>query len=102
MIFRLARKPRPRHRNLERDASLAYVRVRDHWAECSRCRSAAAASASLWCEIGLELMKRGVAEHPHWEACGRCRAAQQQIQAGQCHRGRELEHEYRILVQRLA
>jgi hypothetical protein len=102
MIFRLARKPRPSLHEFERDPSVAHARVRDHWASCLRCRSAAAASASLWCELGLELMKRGIAKHPHWEACGRCREAQEQIQSGQCNRGRELEHEYRILAQRSA
>lgn len=81
---------------------MAYARVRDHWASCLRCRSAAASSASLWCELGLELMKRGVTEHAHWDTCGRCRGAQEQIQSGQCNRGRELENEYRVLAQRLA
>jgi hypothetical protein len=102
MIFRLARKPRLSLRDPERDASLAYDRVRDHWYACSRCRSAAAESASLWCELGLELMKRGVTEHTHWDMCSRCREAQEQAQSGRCNRGRELEHEYRILAQRLA
>ena len=101
MIFRSARKPRLLLRSLEQDATVAYTRVRDHWAACSKCRSAAAASAPLWCELGLELMKRRDADHPHWNACGLCQEAQEAIESRRCRRGRELEHEYRLLTQQV-
>ena len=100
MFFRSKTKPAPA--DLARQASLAFDRVREHWAGCSSCRAAAAASAALWCEVGLDLMKRGIAEHAHWETCQRCKSAQESVQAGRCEHGRALEREYRALARRLA
>jgi hypothetical protein len=101
MFFRSRRKthsPGP----IVQQATLAFSRVQDHWGSCDACRGAAAATASLWCELGLKLMRSGVAEHPHWDDCARCREAQEKVEAGQCSLGRELEQEYRVLVRRLA
>lgn len=86
----------------ERDAARAFERVRDHWSTCASCRNAASASSSLWCAQGLELMRRGIAEHPHWDSCESCREAQARVRAVQCELGRTLEEEYRVLVRRLA
>lgn len=102
MFFRSRTKPAPVPQDLAREASLALDRVREHWFACPSCRDAAAASAALWCEVGLDLMNRGVAEHAHWSTCDRCRSAQERVQAGQCDEGRELERAYRTLARRLA
>ena len=87
---------------LAREATLAHESLRAHWATCSSCREAASASAALWCEQGLGLMRRGVADHAHWDSCARCRDAQERVRSAQCALGRELEEEYRVLVRRLA
>jgi Zn finger protein HypA/HybF involved in hydrogenase expression len=99
MFFRSRTKPAPAAKDLARQASLAFDRVREHWASCPSCREAAAASATLWCAVGLDLMKQGIAEHAHWDACPRCKSAQERVQAGQCDQGRDLEREYRALAQ---
>jgi hypothetical protein len=90
------------HPGLAREAALAQESVREHWATCSSCREAASASAALWCEQGLRLMRLGVADHVHWDSCARCRDAQDRVRSAQCGLGRELEEEYRVLVRRLA
>lgn len=102
MFFRTARKPDRSFHELEKRASQVHAHLRDHWATCSKCRGAAAASAALWCEKGLELMERRIAEHVHWTVCGRCRQAQHEVDNGRCGRARALEHEYRSLSQQLA
>jgi hypothetical protein len=102
MFFRSRAKPAPISQDLAREASVALERVREHWSTCSSCRQAAAESAALWCEVGLDLMRRGIAEHAHWESCAPCRSAQERVQAGQCEQCRDLEREYRALARRLA
>jgi hypothetical protein len=102
MPFRFHRKE-ARVDSVTRDETArAYEEVREHWAACESCRGAAAASSRLWCAQGLELMRRGVTEHPHWETCMPCREAQERVQSGQCDAGRELEQRYRVLARRLA
>ena len=93
---------RSRRNETGEETARAMDRVRSHWATCESCRGAAAASSTLWCDQGLELMRRGVAEDPHWEACAPCRRAQELVQSGQCAEGRELEERYRVLARRLA
>ena len=85
-----------------RDVWSAYFHARDHWASCKQCRNTAQASGSKWCEVGLRLMKEGVATNGHWDTCRPCKEAQASIRSAQCSRGRELDDEYRILSQRLA
>ena len=101
MFFRSRRKsssaPDVAHQALQ-----AYSRVREHWQTCDACRGAAAGSASLWCEVGLRLMSRGVVEDPHWDRCDRCREAQERVHSSQCDLGRDLEREYRALARQLA
>ena len=84
-----------------RDARTAYERARDHWASCEQCRYAAMSSASTWCDLGLQLMKDGVATGPHWDACPRCHDAQAQVRSRQCTLGRELDDAYRLASERL-
>lgn len=102
MFFRSRSQNRPSATKPIEEAARAFERVREHWDRCESCRGAASASSSLWCAQGVELMSRGVVEHPHWDSCGQCREAQERIRSGQCSLGRELEQEYRVLVQRLA
>jgi len=102
MLFRSRKKSPSNDPGSARELDLASQRVRDHWAACAACREAAAASGPLWCEKGLDLMRRGVADHAHWDECARCASAQERVRSGQCDPGRQLEDEYRVLVRRLA
>ncbi|HET9251880.1 MAG TPA: hypothetical protein VFP58_07170 [Candidatus Eisenbacteria bacterium] len=102
MLFRSRRKEPPPDSAIRNETARAYESVRTHWTACESCRGAAAASSSLWCARGLDLMRRGVTEDPHWETCARCREAQERVSSGQCDEGRELEQRYRVLARRLA
>ena len=102
MHFRSRRKEAPIGSTIRNETALAFEQVRSHWASCESCRGAAAASSSLWCAQGLDLMRRGVTEHPHWETCARCREAEERVASAQCDEGRELEQRYRVLARRLA
>lgn len=102
MFFRSRRKARPSAPDMAQQALQAYSRVREHWQTCDACRGAAAGSESLWCEVGLRLMSRGVVEDRHWDSCDRCREAQERVRSGQCVLGRDLEREYRVLARQLA
>lgn len=102
MLFRSRRKESRIESPTANEAARAYELVRTHWATCDSCRGAAAATSALWCAQGLELMRRGVAEHPHWETCARCRQAQELVRSAQCDEGRDLEEQYRVLARRLA
>jgi hypothetical protein len=85
-----------------RETWLHFLRARDHWVSCEHCRNAASASASQWCELGLQLMKAGVVTNPHWDTCRRCQDAQASVRSNQCSRGRDLDDEYRLASQRFA
>jgi hypothetical protein len=102
MLFRSRHKESRPKSPIADQASRAYELVRAHWATCDSCRDAAAKSAALWCEQGLELMRRGVAEDPHWERCAQCRQAQELVRSSQCAEGRDLEERFHVLVRSLA
>jgi hypothetical protein len=84
------------------EALLAYQRAREHWDDCDRCRAAATSTAPRWCDLGLRLMREGVAADAHWESCPRCQEAQGLVRSRQCAEGRSLDDAYRAACQRLA
>jgi hypothetical protein len=102
MLFRSRKKTPSIDPASARELDHALQGVRDHWDVCAACREAAAASGPLWCEKGLELMRRGVADHAHFDECARCASAQERVRSGQCDLGRQLEDDVRVLVRRLA
>ena len=85
-----------------RDAESSFRLARDHWTSCEQCRSAARVSASAWCEVGLRLMREGIAADPHWDDCLRCQQAHENVRLRQCELGRDLDESYRAACRRLA
>ena len=60
------------------------------------------ASASLWCEVGLLIMKKRAPTTPHWDTCPRCRQADASVREKQCREGRSLDDALQLASERLA